>query len=133
MDRMIFVNLPVGDLAPARTFYTGLGLTVNEMFSDEHVVCVVVSDTICVMLLDHSRFADFTPLPIADARTTTQVLLCLTAADRAEVDALASAALAHGGRELRPVQDEGPMYARTVTDPDGHVWELLHMDLAASA
>ena len=132
MDRMIFVNLPVLDLPAARAFYTGLGLRVNEMFSDEHVACVVVSDTICVMLLDHARFADFAPRPVADAHATTQVLLCLTAADRAEVDALAAAALAHGGTEARPAQDDGPTYARTVTDPDGHVWELLHTDPAAT-
>ena len=130
---MIFVNLPVRDLPAARAFYTGLGMGLNEMFSDEHVACVVVSDTICVMLLDHARFARFAPRPVADAHATTQVLLCLTAADRAEVDALAAAALAHGGTEVRAVQDDGPIYARTVTDPDGHVWELLHTDPAATA
>lgn len=129
MARMIFVNLPVHDLAAARTFYAGLGFPVNEMFSDEEVACVVVSDTICVMLLDRARFAGFTPLPVADARTCTQVLNCLTAGSRAEVDALADQALASGGTEFRAAQHDGPMYVRTVADPDGHVWELLHMDL----
>lgn len=131
MQRMIFVNLPVRDLAAARAFYTGVGFAVNEMFSDERVVCVVVSDTICVLLLDHVRFAEFTPLPVADARTSTQVLNCLTAASRDEVDALASGALASGGSEFRAPQDDGSVYARAVADPDGHVWELLHIDLPA--
>ncbi|TFH74266.1 glyoxalase [Cellulomonas sp. HD19AZ1] len=133
MDRMIVVTLPVRDLAAARAFYAGLGMRVNEELSDEHVVCVVVSGTICVMLLDHARFADVAPRPIADAHATTQVLLCLTAADRRDVDALAQAALAHGGTEVRDVQDDGPVYARAVSDPDGHVWELLHTDPAATA
>lgn len=129
MHRMIFVNLPVSDLAAARAFYEGLGFPVNDMFSDEHVVSVVVSDTICVMLLDHDRFAAFTPLPVADARTSTQVLHCLSATSRAEVDDLVARALAAGGTEFRGVQEDGPMYGRSVADPDGHVWEILHMDL----
>lgn len=133
MDRMLFVNLPVRDLAASRRFYTGLGFPVNEMFSDEHVVCVVVSDAICVLLLDHERFASFAPLPVGDARTSTQVLHCLTASTRAEVDVLTADALAHGGSEVREAQSDGPMYARTVADPDGHVWELLHMDLVGAA
>ncbi|WP_136519634.1 MULTISPECIES: VOC family protein [Cellulomonas] len=127
---MIFVNLPVHDLPAARAFYEALGFPVNEMFSDEHVVSVVVSDTICVMLLDHERFAAFTPLPVADARTSTQVLNCLSAASRAEVDAFVERALAAGGTEFRAAQADGPMYGRSVADPDGHVWEILHMDLA---
>ncbi|QCB95236.1 VOC family protein [Cellulomonas shaoxiangyii] len=126
---MIFVNLPVSDLATARAFYEGLGFAVNDMFSDEHVVSVVVSDTIVVMLLDQERFASFTPLPVADARTSTQVLHCLSAASRTEVDAFVQHALAAGGTEFRATQDEGPMYGRSVADPDGHVWEILHMDL----
>lgn len=130
MDRMIFVNLPVHDLAASRAFYTGLGLVPNETFSDEHTVCVVVSGTICVMLLDRDRFADFTHLPVVDARAATQVLLCLTAGSRAEVDRLVQDALGSGGTEFRPAQDDGAMYARAVADPDGHVWELLHADLA---
>ncbi|MBO3086800.1 VOC family protein [Cellulomonas dongxiuzhuiae] len=133
MDRILFVTLPVHDVATSRSFYTGLGLPVNEMFSDEQIVCVVVSDTICVMLMDRDRFADFTPLPVADARTGTQVLLCLTTSSHAEVDALVTAALARGGSEFRPPQDDGSMYARAVADPDGHVWELLHVDHAAGA
>ena len=26
---------------------------------------------------------------------------------------------------------EGPMYGHSFADPDGHVWEVLHMDLSA--
>ncbi|UZN05359.1 VOC family protein [Cellulomonas sp. S1-8] len=128
---MIFVNLPVRDLAASRTFYTGLGLAVNEMFSDAQVVCVVVSDAICVLLQDHARFAGCTHLPVGDARSSTQVVHCLTAASRAEVDALAAAALRSGGSEFRATQHDGPVYARTLADPDGHVWEILHMDLTS--
>ena len=133
MDRMLFVNLPVEDVQASRAFYTGLGFSVNEMFSDDRVACIVVSETIFVMALEHERFADFVTTPIADARTSTQVLNALSCASRAEVDDLATRALANGGSEYRPSSDENGMYARAVTDPDGHVWELVHMAMPAEA
>ena len=132
MERMIIVSLPVRHLGAARAFYAGLGFAVNEACSDDDVVCVVVSDAICVMLLERARFALLTSLPVADARTSTQVLHCLTARSRDEVDALVRGAVASGGAEPRAAQQGGGVYARTVTDPDGHVWEILHTDLPAA-
>jgi|SRR5690625_2430547 len=135
MDRMIFVNLPVRDLAATRRFYTGVGFAVNETFSDEHCVCIVVSPTIYVMALDHTRFADFVSTPIADPRVTTQVLNCLSMSSREETDAFVAAALANGGSRHRYPADladvTGPegedLHGAAVADPDGHVWELLYM------
>ncbi|SFK05464.1 hypothetical protein SAMN05216467_1918 [Cellulomonas sp. KH9] len=126
MDRMIVVNLPARDLTASRGFYTGLGMVVDEMLSDEDVVCVLVSRTVCVMLLRPARFAEVTGLPVVDARTATQVVLCLAAPSRADVDALAAAALAAGGTEVGADPRTTSPYARTLADPDGHVWELLH-------
>lgn len=129
MNRMIFVNLPVADVQASRTFYTGLGFTVNEMFSDEQVACIVVSDTIFVMLLEHARFADFlTGTTAADATTTTEVLNALSAESRQEVDDLVARAVANGGKARTPITDGG-MYGHSFTDPDGHVWEVFHMDM----
>jgi len=131
MDRMIFVNLPVTDLTASKAFYTGLGFRINEQFSDEQTACMVVSDTIYVMLLVNERFADFINGEISDAHRSSEVLLCLTAESRAEVDQLVASALAHGGKPWQPVLEQGPMYGHSFADPDGHVWEVLHMDMAA--
>jgi uncharacterized protein len=132
MDRMIFVNLPVADLTASKTFYTGLGLRINEQFSDEQTACMVVSETIYVMLLVNERFADFINGEISDAHRSSEVLLCLTAESRAEVDQLVASALAHGGKPWQPVLEQGPMYGHSFADPDGHVWEVIHMDMAAA-
>jgi uncharacterized protein len=131
MNRMIFVNLPVSDLQAARAFYTGLGFSVNEMFSDENAAAIVVSDTIVVMLLTRQRFADFVTGPVGDPRSGTTVINCLSAESPAEVDDLVARALASGGGEWLPKMVDGPMYGHSFTDPDGHVWEVLHMDLDA--
>ena len=131
MNRMIFVNLPVSDLAASRAFYTGLGFSVNEMFSDDSAVSIVVSDTIVLMLLTRERFGDFVTGPVGDPRTATTSICCLSAGSPQEVDDLVSRALASGGGEWLPRMQEGPMYGHSFTDPDGHVWEVLHMDLGA--
>nr|WP_284295068.1 VOC family protein [Luteimicrobium album] len=124
---MIFVNLPVADLGAASRFYTGLGFRLDERFTDEHAACVVVSDTICVMLLVPPFFAQFAPTPVSDPQRTTQVVNCLSASTRDEVDDLVRRAVAAGGTEYREPQEDGGMYGRSFTDIDGHAWEVMHM------
>lgn len=128
MARMIFVNLPVRDLTETVRFYGALGFSFNPKFTDETATCMVVSDTIYVMLLTRERFADFTPKSIVDARAATEVLLALNFDSREDVDAIMDKAIAAGGREARPPQDLGFMYGRAFEDPDGHIWEPYWMD-----
>ncbi len=126
MARMIFVNLPVQDLQVATDFYTALGFAKNAAFSDDTASCIVVDEHIHVMLLSEPKFREFINGEIADPGTT-EVLNCLTAADRAEVDDLVARAVAAGGKPWKPVLDEGPMYGGSFADPDGHVWEVMAM------
>jgi uncharacterized protein len=130
MDRMIFVNLPVKDLTLATDFYLGLGFTKNSQFSDDTCSAIVVSDTIVVMLLTEKRFSDFVVGDVHNEKGSTEVINCLSAASRDEVDQLHSRALAHGGSPWKDLMEEGPMYGHSFTDPDGHVWEVLHMDMS---
>ena len=133
MPKMIFVNLPVTDLARSTAFYEALGAEKNPKFSDDTGSCIVFSETIYAMLLTHEKFGRFTSKPIADSRTTAQVLLCLSADSREDVDALvAKAGAAGGGLDPTPQQDYGFMYGRSFEDPDGHIWEVMWMDAAAA-
>ncbi|MEV4948529.1 VOC family protein [Streptomyces sp. NPDC053755] len=133
MARMIFVNLPVKDLATSKSFWSKLGYSFNPQFSDENTACLVISDTIFAMLMTEPRFKDFTApgKEVADASKTSEVLLALSAESREEVDRLADTALASGGSPAAEAQDHGFMYGRSFTDPDGHHWELAWMDPAA--
>ena len=128
---MIFVNLPVADVAASRTFWSTLGYSFNEQFSDDKALCLMFSDSIFAMLLQRDFFASFTDKPVADATTSAQVLNGLAMTSRAEVDALVEAAVAAGATEPRPPQDHGTMYERGFSDLDGHEWEIMWMDPAA--
>lgn len=131
MTRMIFVNLPVSDLAKSQAFYEALGFANNPQFSDEGSACMVVSETIHVMLLTHAKWKGFTDRPIPSANMS-EVLLALSCDSREAVDAMNAAAAAHGGTaDINPVQDLGFLYNRNLADPDGHVWEAMFMDMEA--
>ena len=133
MPKMIFVNLPVTDLARSTSFYEAIGGTKNPKFSDETASCVVLSDTIFVMLLTHDKFAYFTPRPIGD-RSSVHALLCLSCESKDAVMTQLDAAVKAGGKpDPTPEQDHGFMYGRSYEDPDGHIWEVMWMDPAAAA
>lgn len=131
MNRMIFVNLPVSDLAKAKAFYEAVGFANNPHFSDETSAAMVVSDTISIMLQTQAKWRTFTDRPIAPS-SSSEVMLAVSCDDRNAVDAMNAAAAAHGGvADINPVQDLGFLYNRAFADPDGHVWEAVWMDPSA--
>ena len=132
MPKTIYVNLPVKDLAVATRFYEAIGCEKNEQFSDHQASSMVWSDTITFHLLSNDYFATFTPKKIADAQKTSEVLLALSRDSREEVDAIAEAAAATGGKaDIRAPMDMGWLYNRCFEDPDGHVFEAVSVDMAA--
>jgi uncharacterized protein len=130
--KMIFVNLPVKDLPAAISFYEAAGAVRNNDFADDSAQMVSFSEAIHVMLLTYERFSSFTPRKIPNAHETAQVLLALSEASRADVDATTEKALAAGGTEPNPSQDHGFMYGRSFADLDGHIWEVSWMDMEAA-
>ena len=134
MSKMIFVNLPVRDLAASTKLYLALGGELNPQFSNDQASSVMFSDAIGVMLLTHDHYRRFTQRPIGDARRESQALLALTVDSRDAVDRTLTQAIAAGGRaDPNPLQDHGFMYGRSVEDPDSNVWEIMWMDAAALA
>jgi predicted lactoylglutathione lyase len=134
MAKMIFVNLPVKDLAASIRFYEAIGCVKNDQFSDENSVSMMWSDTITFQLLTHQYFTTFTTKPIADAHSSAGMLIALSSDSREAVDALVEAAWSAGGKvDVRAPQDLGFMYVRTIEDPDGHVFEPAFMDMAAAS
>ena len=132
MSKMIFVNLPVADIGAATRVYEAIGCKQNPDFSDHQSSSMVWSETITFQLLTRDYFATFVSKPVADAQTGAQVLLALTLASRAEVDATVAAAAAAGGKaDPRPATDLGWLYNRAFEDADGHTFEAVFADMTA--
>ncbi|MBP2236896.1 putative lactoylglutathione lyase [Sinorhizobium kostiense] len=129
--RMIFVNLPVKDLKASRAFFSALGFTFNEQFSDDTAACTVIDENIFVMLLTEPKFRNFITGEISDTARGTEVITALSASSRQECDDMLEKALAAGGKPWKPAIDYGFMYGISFQDPDGHVWEFMWMDMSA--
>lgn len=132
MTMQIFINLPVRDLQASIAFFTRLGFSFNPQFTDDTGTCMIVSDTIFVMLLTHDKFKGFTPNPICDAKTSTEVLLAMPRNSREAVDSMVREAVSAGGTTYNQPQDHGFMYAHGFQDLDGHIWELFYMPATES-
>ncbi|RWX36738.1 VOC family protein [Rhizobium leguminosarum] len=133
MPKMIFVNLPVKDLAAATRFYEAIDCSKHEQFSDHQASNMVWSEVIIFHLLTRDFFASFTPKPVAEAQKTSEMLIALTMDSREEVDTIVEAAAAAGGKaDPRAPTDMGWLYNRAFEDPDGHIFEAVWVDMAAA-
>lgn len=128
MTKMIFISLPIKDLAVSKAFYEALGFEYNPQYSDDKGACMIWSESIYVMILTHEKWHSFTDRPIPP-EGSSEVALNISCDSREEVDAMNAAAAAHGGTsDINPVQDLGFMYGRDLADPDGHIWGPFWMD-----
>lgn len=127
MIKQVFINLPVADLPKSIAFFKALGFSLNPQISDDAGACIVVSDTIYIMLATHTRFREFTPKAICDTSKAVEVLLNLSCESREEVDSLVAKALAAGGSTYDKPEDLGFMYSHSFVDPDGHGWGIFHI------
>ncbi len=132
MFQQIFVNLPVADLPKSMAFFRALGLSFNQRFTNEQAAALEIGPNFYAMLLVRPFFQGFTPLPVADARQTTQVLVALSCESRAEVEDVVRKAVAAGATTPNAPQDHGFMYQHGFADLDGHQWEVFWMDESAA-
>lgn len=130
MAKQIFINLAVKDVDKSKDFYTALGFTNNPQFSDDTTKCMVWSETIFVMLMEHEKFSTFATKPIADTKANIAGLFSLSADSVDEMNEILEKGLKGGGTEPNELRDYGFMQQRTIEDFDGHTWEVFHMDMS---
>ena len=127
MVNSLFVNLPIANLKKSVEFFSELGFTFNPQFTDEQSTCMIVSDNIFVMLLEHAKFESFIEKKIA-SRDTTEAILALSCDSAEEVTTLTEKALAMGARKLNEPEDMGFMFSWGFEDLDGHLWDVFWMN-----
>lgn len=132
MPTSVFINLATKDLDRSKEFYGALGYALNEKFTDAKAACIVISETVYVMLLTEEFFQTFTEKDLVDATQATETINALSTDSREAVDMMLEKGLAAGGTEGREPQDLGFMYSRSLQDLDGHIWEYFWMDDSAA-
>jgi predicted lactoylglutathione lyase len=128
--KQVFINLAVKDVEKSMNFYTQLGFTNNPQFSDDQSKCMVWSETIFVMIMNHEKFATFTKKPIADTNNNIAALFALSVDSLDKVNEVVENGLKAGGTEPMPMADYGFMQLRKIEDYDGHTWEIFFMDIS---
>lgn len=128
MATQIYLNLPVKDLDKSVEFFTKLGYTFNAQFTNEKATCMVVSDTIYVMLLTEAFFQTFTKKEIVDAHKAVECSICLSADSKDAVNEMVDKAVAAGATIPNEASDYGFMYQHSFEDLDGHHWEFVWMN-----
>lgn len=128
MATKIFINLPVKDLNKSISFFSELGFSFNQQFTNDKGTCLIIGENINVMLLLEEFYATFTSKQICNAQTTSEVLISISLETRTIVDEMIAKAVMAGGTEYTETKDYGWMYQRTFLDIDGHHWEVFFMD-----
>ena len=131
MSKMIFVNLPINDVDATRAFFTGLGYSFNEQFSDDKALCLVISDTIFAMLVKPEFLSTFLDKPVGDPKQAVTTIISLTFDSRDEVIAHCEKAFSLGARNYKGQVDHGFMLQWGYEDLNGNIWEAIWMDPAA--
>ena len=129
MAKQIFINIAVKDLQKSMDFYSALGFTNNQQFSDDSGKCMMWCENIFVMILTHEKFKIFATKPIADTKTNLAGLFSLSLDSIDEVNRVMTNGLNAGGIEPNEMKDYGFMQLRTIEDFDGHTWEVFYMDI----
>jgi predicted lactoylglutathione lyase len=133
MTKELWINLPVKDITKSRAFFTQIGFSFNPGpgNSDHSAAMVVGSKNMVVMLFSENVFKGFTRSEITDAKQSSEVLFSIDAESREEVDELAGKVKKAGGTVYaEPAESQGWMYGCAFADPDGHRWNVLHMDMS---
>jgi predicted lactoylglutathione lyase len=132
MTKQFWINLPVKDINRSKTFFTQLGFKLNlRQGNTENSACLLLGEKeVVVMLFEEAAFKGFTNSEIAETGKTAEVLLSIDAESKEEVDETVKKAIEAGGSSNhKPSAMTGATYGSVFTDPDGHRWNVLHMDM----
>jgi predicted lactoylglutathione lyase len=126
MKKQIIFNLPVKDLEKSKAFFTALGFSFSQQFSNDQAAFMeIVGNDIRAMLMTEAFFQSLINKPAVQAKEANEVIICLSCESREEVDSLIAKATAAGARIPHPPADNGFMYDQGFEDLDGHLWNLV--------
>jgi len=133
MKNEFWINLPSKDLEKARRFFTAMGFELNAPPSSSPMVSLFVGGKkIIVNLFTEAYFREaIGGQGVTDTHQSNEVLLSIGADSPAEVDDWAKRAQAAGATVFgKPGYKDGWLYGCGFADPDGHRWNILHMDMS---
>jgi uncharacterized protein len=126
MVKQTFLNLETQHVAQARAFFTHIGFSINELYSDDTGICVVINDSTFLMVMDKVKFKGFTLSETPNSFNQTEVIISFQLESKAEVDTLLMKVKEAKGGEFGQATDNDFMYYRSFRDLDGHRFEVFY-------
>ncbi|GAO41031.1 VOC family protein [Flavihumibacter petaseus] len=133
MIKDMWLNLPVKDVPRSRKFYQDIGFKINEKYDHGNTSAslMVGEKEVIVMLFDEKIFQSFTKNKVVSDPDYSEIIISFSTETRAAVDAMAEKVRATGAKLYQePTEMQGWMYGFAFTDPDGHKWNMLYMDMS---
>ena len=130
METKIFINLPVSDIGRSMDFFKAIGYSFDERFCDSSSACLVISDTIYVMLLTEDKMKEIMPQDVVDVVRSSKAVNSVAVESKDKVNEIAEKAKKAGAPVVRDPEDYGFMFHRSSNDLDCHFWNFIWMDEA---
>ena len=128
--RKIFINLPVENTEKAMQFYSKLGFNNYALFTDEHQKCMTWTEQIYIMLIAKEKFNIYSKRSENESIKSLDAYFTLPVESIGVLNEMVNAALKAGGTTPVPMVDEGFMQIQKIVDIDGHVWDIIYLDMA---
>jgi len=128
MDKQeLWLSLPVKDLQRSRAFFLALGFKPTR---DVPGMVGFRIGQVAVMMVIEADFEKYTIHNVADSKQGSEILISVDAPDKNYVDDFAKKVKDAGGQLFsEPELIQGWMYNMGFIDPDGHRWNIIHMDM----
>lgn len=110
------------------SFFKSLGYHFSPQMTDELGACMIISESIFVMLLQEEYFKTFTRKHVGDTNTSGEVLISLDAESKQHIQSLIMKARQLGAHIYAEPEDHGWMYQHSLADLDGHQWQFIFID-----
>ena len=129
----VVVSLPIADLERSLRFYRdGLGLQTPGI--DEYMIAFELPN-LSLFLIELGEYATYLERAGLTSPATAHpgaVVLSCAMGSKGEIDDVVARAADAGG-SAQPATDKDGAYTGYVSDPDGHLWELVFNDRTAAA
>jgi len=115
-------NVPV-----SRAFFTKIGLTIKDDYSNEQGFCVEFNKNSYLMVLEKSHFLSFHPTLILVQKDVHSSFISLEMKSIEHVDKFMKKVIKYGGIETEKAHDDDWVYYRSFKDIDKHQFEVFYM------
>ncbi|MET0779763.1 MAG: VOC family protein [Candidatus Saccharimonadales bacterium] len=135
MNNKIWLNFPAKDIEVTAKFFNDIGFTEMDMHKGNPVMrgFTVEGSDVAIMMITEDMMKNFTQGEISDTKLGSEVLINIALNSVEEVDEFykkvkSAGATFFGGTE--PSWAGGWMYTFGFSDPSGHKWAPMFMDMS---